>query len=154
MNVDISVGTGCLPSYRIYCKRQGPGGNYCVAVRNGKLVLTLPNICDSSQVWRKEDSCNRSFMLVHRDTNKVVKFCGKGDQLYLVNKPNCVDKSVLWSESAQNYGGYRFFEIPALLGFVMDAWTGIIKDGTKLSIFTTSDKCSPAENQLWKFIPA
>ncbi|KAL9231764.1 hypothetical protein vseg_006950 [Gypsophila vaccaria] len=144
----------CAPSSRIYCKKQGTTGHFCITARNGKLVLTRPNICDSNQLWRKENSGNSNFMIVHSATNKAVKYCGRGDQLILVNKPNCVDKSLLWADSTENHGGYRFLRTPALLDMVMDAWGGIINEGVMLSIHPQNKGGANPDNQLWKFVTA
>ncbi|KAL9231776.1 hypothetical protein vseg_006954 [Gypsophila vaccaria] len=140
-------------TFRIYCKKQGNGDNYCVGVRDGKLFLTRPNICDSNQLWRRENHGNTNFMILHNATNKAVKYCGKGDQLTLVNKPNCVDKSLLWVGGTENYGGYKLIKTPALLDMVMDAWSGVITEGTALSIHP-QNKVSNMDNQLWKFVVA
>nr|CAH59433.1 lectin-like protein 1 [Plantago major] len=149
---------GSCESYRLYCKRQGQaGGNYCVTARQGKLYLTHPNGADCNQIWYKVGNDKVGvIMLVHKATGMVVKHSTTGVQLQLVKKPSgCADKSVLWAESADVGSGYRFLKTQTDTNYVMDAWTGIINEGTIISIYPNciNDSNRNAENQLWKLAP-
>ncbi|KAH9621981.1 hypothetical protein KSS87_005433 [Heliosperma pusillum] len=74
---------GC-PTYMLYCKRKGAGGDYCVTVRHGKLFLTLPNNNDPNQLWKKYESSEGGCALIHKATDKAVKYDGIGDQVAFV----------------------------------------------------------------------
>ncbi|KAH9611019.1 hypothetical protein KSS87_013838 [Heliosperma pusillum] len=134
-------------SYRIYCKRQGPCGNYCLAVRNGCLILAVPNNCDSTQLWYKQSS-NCGFMLVNRCSNRVIRYGCAGDQLQLVCKPSCPQSCVLWTECGDRTCGYGYIRTQSNCNYVMDAWTGIINDGLRVSIYSQQN----SDNQFWKLV--
>ncbi|KAL9246221.1 hypothetical protein vseg_019783 [Gypsophila vaccaria] len=138
----------CGYTYRIYCKRQGRCcRNYCLAVRCGRLVLALPNNCDSSQLWRKENT-NCGFMLVNNCSNRCIKYCGTGDQLELVCKPNCPGNTVTWTECGDRTCSYGYIRTQNNCNMVMDAWTGIIADGLPVSIYPQQN----SDNQFWKLV--
>ncbi|KAK9667077.1 hypothetical protein RND81_14G231100 [Saponaria officinalis] len=137
-------------TYRIFCKMQGSNGAYCVAIRNGKLALALPNMGDQSQQWHKEGIDNCHFMLVDKHTHKVVKFYGNGDQLIMVNRPAKLGKSLSWTEGTEDCGGYTFLRAPAL-NMVMDALGASIHDGAVISVYPKNNPTT--DNQLWKFVP-
>ncbi|KAH9624737.1 hypothetical protein KSS87_009005 [Heliosperma pusillum] len=139
-------------AYRFFCRRQGPNGDYCVTVRAGKLCLALPNNSDANQLWYKEN-CRCGFMLINKATNKATRHCGVGDQLYLVDKPCYVDQSVLWTESIDLGCGFRSFRPLNNNGLGMDAWNGIIFDGTMVSLYPNSVCNQLGENAQWKLVP-
>ncbi|XP_074272191.1 ricin B-like lectin EULS3 isoform X1 [Silene latifolia] len=153
---------GCPTSfYRLHCNRKGKDDekDYCVTIRDDKLCLAFPNDSDPDQLWHKDERGSCGFMLVHKATNKAVKYEGQGDQLILVNKPIYLDKTVVWDESEDIKSGYKYIRTQIDPDMVMDAYTGIIDDGTKISIYPENKKVNAppkenADNQLWKFILA
>ncbi|XP_074272192.1 ricin B-like lectin R40C1 isoform X2 [Silene latifolia] len=148
---------GCPTSfYRLHCNRKGKDDekDYCVTIRDDKLCLAFPNDSDPDQLWHKDERGSCGFMLVHKATNKAVKYEGQGDQLELVYQTICPEKSVLWSESGDIKSGYNFIRTQNNVNMVMDAWTGNIFDGTIVSIFPQKRNDNSPENQLWKLILA
>ncbi|KAK9667049.1 hypothetical protein RND81_14G228800 [Saponaria officinalis] len=91
------------PYRRLFCRASGRDGFYCVGIQDGKLILTRPVDGDRTQLWCK-DSYEIGFVLVHVDTSKLVRYKGVQEQLELVNKPSCLDQSLLWTPSKRDDG--------------------------------------------------
>ncbi|KAK9667045.1 hypothetical protein RND81_14G228600 [Saponaria officinalis] len=136
------------PDYKLYCKRQGQGGDYCVSVRDGKLVLARPEDNDITQVWHT-DNYDNGFVLINKASGKPVQHSKVGVQLKLVDKPHDVDQSVLWTNSEDVGDGYTFIRTKSDVNLVMDAWTGHIYNGTLVSIYRNVG----SNNEHWKLVP-
>ncbi|XP_074272401.1 ricin B-like lectin R40G2 isoform X2 [Silene latifolia] len=140
-------------AFRLVCRKQGPGGDYCVTVRGDKLFLALPDDSDPYQLWSKENDGSYGFMLINKATNKVISHI-RSQQLYLVDKPsyNNVPGYVVWTESIGFGCGYNGF-MP--LGFstnAMDAQD--VFDGAFVSIYRCTDQYHIKESAQWKLVPA
>ncbi|KAL9243416.1 hypothetical protein vseg_017306 [Gypsophila vaccaria] len=133
------------------CKRQGiGGGNYCLTIKGGHLILALSNVNDSYQYWYKE-STNGGFMIVNRRSDVCIKYCGVGDYLLVVGKPSRPESCLVWTESRDLTSGHGYIRSRDNSNNVIDAytnWTGIVSHGLRVSIYSQKN----SNTQLWKLV--
>lgn len=151
-------------TYKIYCKAGGT--TYSVAIRDGKVVLTLADHNDPTQHWYKDEKFSTkvkdedgypSFALVNKSTGQAVKHSVSGHPVQLIPyKPDDLDSAILWTESKDLGSGFRTIRNVNNVKLVMDAFNGDkdhggVHDGTVVAVY----KCwkGDNQNQQWKIYP-
>ncbi|XP_057537746.1 ricin B-like lectin R40G3 isoform X2 [Amaranthus tricolor] len=147
---------GNKPSHMIYCK--AGGDRYCVAIRDGKVLLTYADPNDPTQHWYKDEKYSTkvkdedgypSFALVNKATGKALKHSVNGHPVDMIPyKPDHLDASVLWTESKDLGSGFRTIRNVNNVRLVLDAFNGDkdhggVHDGTIIAIY----KCWKGDNQ-------
>ncbi|XP_017254677.1 ricin B-like lectin R40G2 [Daucus carota subsp. sativus] len=153
---------GCLsrmPSVRVCTKADT---NFSLAVRHGKVILARADPSDLFQHWVKDEKYSTevkdqygfpSFSLVNKATGQAMKHSvGATHPVQLISYvPEPLDKSVLWTLSADLGDGYRAMRIVNNTRLNVDAFyssDGRVDDGTIIGLW----EWVHGENQQWKIL--
>ncbi|ONM60499.1 hydroxyproline-rich glycoprotein family protein [Zea mays] len=133
--------------FKIFCRANE---NYCLAVRDGAVVLAPVNPKDDHQHWYKD------MRFSTRVTGEALKHStGQGHPVKLVPyNPDYQDESVLWTESRDVGNGFRCVRMVNNIYLNFDAFHGDkahggVHDGTEIVLW----KWCEGDNQRWKILP-
>ncbi|VAH42074.1 unnamed protein product [Triticum turgidum subsp. durum] len=148
--------------FKIYCRASE---DYCLAVRDGEVVLAPVNPKDETQHWLKDmrfsttvkdEEGMPAFALVNKATGLAVKHSiGQSHPVKLVPfNPAYEDASVLWTESKDVGKGFRCIRMVNNTRLNFDALNGDkdhggVHDGTTVVLW---EWCK-GDNQCWKIWP-
>ncbi|EMS66642.1 hypothetical protein TRIUR3_14708 [Triticum urartu] len=148
--------------FKIYCRASE---DYCLAVRDGEVVLAPVNPKDETQHWLKDmrfsttvkdEEGMPAFALVNKATGLAVKHSiGQSHPVKLVPfNPAYEDASVLWTESKDMGKGFRCIRMVNNTRLGFDALNGDkdhggVHDGTTVVLW---EWCK-GDNQCWKIWP-
>ncbi|CAD6216648.1 unnamed protein product [Miscanthus lutarioriparius] len=148
--------------FKIFCRANE---NYCLAVRNGAVVLAPTNPKDEHQHWYKDmrfstrvkdEEGMPAFALVNKATGLAIKHSlGQSHPVKLAPfNPDQEDASVLWTESKDVGKGFRCIRMVNNTRLNFDAFHGDkdhggVHDGTGVVLW---EWCK-GENQSWKILP-
>ncbi|KAG2647638.1 hypothetical protein PVAP13_2KG584400 [Panicum virgatum] len=149
--------------FKIFCR--AANDNYCLAVRDGAVVLAPANPKDIHQHWYKDmrhstrvkdEEGMPAFALVNKATGLAIKHSlGQSHPVKLVPfNPDEEDASVLWTESKDVGKGFRCIRMVNNTRLGFDAFHGDkdhggVHDGTAVVLW---EWCK-GENQSWKILP-
>jgi len=150
------------PTVKIFCRSSE---NYCLAARDGQVVLAPANPRDPFQHWIKDmrhstkikdEEGYPAFALVNKATGEAIKHSlGQSHPVRLVPyNPDYLDESVLWSESRDVGNGFRCIRMVNNTSLNFDALHGDkdhggVHDGTTVVLWNW---CK-GDNQSWKIVP-
>ncbi|RLN34826.1 hypothetical protein C2845_PM03G16580 [Panicum miliaceum] len=148
--------------FKIFCRANE---NYCLAVRDGAVVLAPANPKDFHQHWYKDMRFSTrvkdqegmpAFALVNKATGLAIKHSlGQSHPVKLVPfNPEEEEASVLWTESKDVGKGFRCIRMVNNTRLGFDAFHGDkdhggVHDGTTVVLW---EWCK-GENQSWKILP-
>lgn len=146
----------------MYCKAET---NYCLAIRDGKVILARADPSDHTQQWVKDEKFSTkvkdeqgfpSFALVNKATGLAMKHSiGATHPVQLIPyNPNVLDESVLWTESKDLGDRYRAIRMVNNIRLNVDAFNGDknhggVHDGTTIVLW----EWKKGDNQRWKIVP-
>uniref|UniRef100_A0A0E0CZX0 PH domain-containing protein n=1 Tax=Oryza meridionalis TaxID=40149 RepID=A0A0E0CZX0_9ORYZ len=150
------------PTFKIFCRADE---GYCVAVREGNVVLAPTNPRDEHQHWYKDmrfsakikdEEGNPAFALVNKATGLAIKHSlGQGHPVKLAPfNPEYPDESVLWTESGDVGKSFRCIRMLNNIRLNFDAFHGDkdhggVHDGTTIVLW----EWAKGDNQCWKILP-
>ncbi|KAJ3684714.1 hypothetical protein LUZ61_013878 [Rhynchospora tenuis] len=132
-------------------------GDYGLAIRGGKVVLTVSNPQDPYQRWFKRDNGTKdeedqpSFAIVNEATNEAIKHEGTSGPMSLVRHDlvdSSKDNTVLWTESKIEDQGYRYIRRASSIRYHITPSSLKISDGRIVDLWD-GDHIS----ERWKFVP-
>ncbi|KAL6631265.1 hypothetical protein ACP70R_028115 [Stipagrostis hirtigluma subsp. patula] len=155
---------GAQPTFKIFCKADE---GYCLAVRDGKVVLAAADSRDEHQHWFmdvrfsrhvKDEEGHPAFSLVNKATGlAVARSLGHGHPVkLLLFNPDYLDESVLWTESCDLGRDFGCIRMLSNINLTFDAFAGdggAMRDGATVVLSEWADGDDGDDGQSWKILP-
>ncbi|KAJ4730408.1 Ricin B-like lectin R40C1 [Rhynchospora pubera] len=137
------------PSCRILCRRNS---DYCLSIRGGYVVFAINNPCDRYQLWFKDNRHGAAikdsegqpaFALVNKATGQAIGHCPNSEPVPLIRYDvDSYDKSVLWTMSKNDYGGFRNIRRVDDITILFAANGHRVHDGHIIDLYCTNNVVS------------